>query len=320
MNSFPLPLHLRDIPADLQCAVIWIVFTVATVYLPVINETPLRVLFALPFILFIPGYLLIAALFPKQDDLDGIERVALSFGLSIAIVPLIGLALNYTPWGIRLDPILTALALFTFGMAGVALYRRLLVLEEERFTVAFGAGVAQIRSELFDADASRLDRLLSVLLLLAITAAVVTTAYVIVVPKEGEKFTEFYILGMEGKAADYPTLFSEGESQSLIIGIGNHEYRYVNYTVETYLMDQTFDPATNQSTIHAMELLDRFMVEIDHNETEEIPYTFTVEDDRYNRLQLLLFCENPPAEEGEERIATAYRDLHLWIDVRSGDR
>ena len=125
---------------------------------------------------------------------------------------------------------------------------------------------------------------------------------------------------MEGKAADYPTLFSEGESQSLIIGIGNHEYRYVNYTVETYLMDQTFDPATNQSTIHAMELLDRFMVEIDHNETEEIPYTFTVEDDRYNRLQLLLFCENPPAEEGEERIATAYRDLHLWIDVRSGDR
>jgi len=30
---------------------------------------------------------------------DGIERVALSFGLSIAIVPLIGLVLNFTPWG-----------------------------------------------------------------------------------------------------------------------------------------------------------------------------------------------------------------------------
>jgi len=38
-----------------------------------------------------------AALFPGKDDLDGIERIALSFGLSIAVVPLMGLALNYTP-------------------------------------------------------------------------------------------------------------------------------------------------------------------------------------------------------------------------------
>jgi len=33
------------------------------------------------------------------EGIDGIERVALSFGLSIAIVPLIGLVLNFTPWG-----------------------------------------------------------------------------------------------------------------------------------------------------------------------------------------------------------------------------
>jgi len=44
-------------------------------------------------VLFLPGYTLIATLFPRKDDLDGIERVALSFGLSIAITPLLGLAL-----------------------------------------------------------------------------------------------------------------------------------------------------------------------------------------------------------------------------------
>ncbi len=37
------------------------------------------------------------AAFSEKNDLDGIERLALSFGLSIAVVPLIGLGLNFTP-------------------------------------------------------------------------------------------------------------------------------------------------------------------------------------------------------------------------------
>ena len=66
----------------------------------------------------------IAALFPRKDDLDGIERIALSFGLSIAVVPLTGLALNYTPFGIRLVPILAALSVFTVSLAVIAYLRR----------------------------------------------------------------------------------------------------------------------------------------------------------------------------------------------------
>ena len=37
------------------------------------------------------------------------------------------------------------------------------------------------------------------------------TAYVIITPKEGEKFTEFYILGPNGTASDYPTELKVGE-------------------------------------------------------------------------------------------------------------
>ena len=89
--------------------------------------------------LFLPGYALIAALFPRKDDLDAIERIALSFGLSIATVPLLGLALNYTPFGIRLSPILIVLSIFTVSLAIGAYVRRSMIPEEDRFVVEFGA-------------------------------------------------------------------------------------------------------------------------------------------------------------------------------------
>jgi len=76
------------------------------------------------FILYLPGSMLIEALYPRGEDLESLERLALSIGLSLAVVPLIGLILNYTPWGIRLTPIVTSLATFTETMAVLALVRK----------------------------------------------------------------------------------------------------------------------------------------------------------------------------------------------------
>jgi len=75
------------------------------------------------FVLFIPGYVTVEALFPRSHELDSIERFALSVGLSLALVPLVGLLLNYTPWGIRLTPIVTSLTVLTIGLAMIALAR-----------------------------------------------------------------------------------------------------------------------------------------------------------------------------------------------------
>lgn len=63
-----------------------------------LNETQVRIILGLPLVLFLPSYALIATLFPRKGDLDGIGRIALSFGLSIAITLLLGLALNYIPF------------------------------------------------------------------------------------------------------------------------------------------------------------------------------------------------------------------------------
>jgi uncharacterized membrane protein len=76
------------------------------------------------FVLYLPGSMLIEALYSKSQDLERLERLALSIGLSVAVIPLIGLVLNYTPWGIRLTPITLSLATFTEAMAITALIRK----------------------------------------------------------------------------------------------------------------------------------------------------------------------------------------------------
>ncbi len=76
------------------------------------------------FVLYLPGSMLIEALYPRGEELEPLERLALSIGLSLAVVPLIGLVLNYTPWGIRLTPVSISLAIFTGAMAIIALRRK----------------------------------------------------------------------------------------------------------------------------------------------------------------------------------------------------
>lgn len=83
----------------------------------------LRYAFGSVFILFLPGYALIEALYPKKE-LDELTRFALSIGLSLAIVPLAGLILNYTPFGLRLLPVAVFLAGTTIALLTVALTRR----------------------------------------------------------------------------------------------------------------------------------------------------------------------------------------------------
>jgi len=102
------------------CATLLSIYALPSIYPLVI----IRWILGSIFVLFLPGYVTVQALFPEGKELDSIERVALTIGLSLALTPLIGLVLNYTPWGIRLNPIVTALTLFTIGLAMIGTVRR----------------------------------------------------------------------------------------------------------------------------------------------------------------------------------------------------
>src|SRR5690349_2109645 len=52
-----------------------------------------RIALGLTYVLFVPGYCLMVALFPRREDLDGVARVGTSIGLSVALVPPLALLL-----------------------------------------------------------------------------------------------------------------------------------------------------------------------------------------------------------------------------------
>ena len=110
-------------------------------------------------------------------------------------------------------------------MSLIAWLRRRWLPEGERFELDF-------RLRVPGWGGSTWDKVLSVVLAVTVLGALGALGYVIAVPKVGERFTEFYILGTEGKAVDYPRELAVGEEADVMVGIVNHEYETVSYRVE----------------------------------------------------------------------------------------
>ncbi len=230
---------------DIDNRKILIAIVVMTLLLfPVVTFTTgsLRIALGLLFVIFFPGYGLLSALFPKRGNLSGTERLALSLGLSIAVVPLIGLILNYTPWGIKLYPILTSITLFIIVTSTVGWYRQRKLPAADRFSVTFKASLPNW------IGMTKLDKALSILLVVVIVAALGCLGYVIATPKQSEEFTEFYILNIGGKAEDYPQQVILGEPVDIVIGIVNHEYQSASYRV-SITIDGTENSRVDMGTL-----------------------------------------------------------------------
>ena len=268
--------------------VIAILISVALVILAIVGEGAVRIALGLIFVLFIPGYTLTAALFPKRDSLDAVQRVALSFGLSIAVVPLIGLILNYTPWGISVNPILTSLLAFIIVTAGIAWFRRRRLPPEQRFVVRFS--FSWLRFWRFP---NRLDRVLSGVLIVAILAVIGMLVFAAIPPTVEEKFTEFYILDSEGKTENYPDVVVSGEEAQVTIGIVNREKEVTDYIINIYIGNQRVKEVGPLTLAHEerWEHLVGF-IPIEVGEDQEVRF-------------LLL-------KTGEVEVSEI---LHFWIDV-----
>ena len=165
-----------------------IVITILLIPLVLFTDGPARIVIGIGFVIFFPGYALLSVLFPRHTDLGGIERIALSFGTSIAIVPLIGLILYYTPWGIRLIPVLVTLSTFIIAVSLIACFRLLRLNKDERFHIDFSS------HPLHWPTLNKTDKILTGTLIAVIVIALGSLIFVVTNPKQGEAFSEFYTL------------------------------------------------------------------------------------------------------------------------------
>ena len=129
-HKVPLPRTIEGYLLTKQAVWYWTIIILALTTTTLVftipeNAYPLvytRYLLGSIFVLWLPGYTLIKALFPAKE-LDNIERTALSIGMSLALVPITGLLLNYTPWGIRATPVTLSLLALTTTFATAAVTR-----------------------------------------------------------------------------------------------------------------------------------------------------------------------------------------------------
>ncbi|TFH03777.1 MAG: DUF1616 domain-containing protein [Methanosarcina sp.] len=287
----------QKFPSDLLFVVGLVFLTDIFVLIPILNESFIRTVLCLPLVLFLPGYALIAVLFPTKTGLEGIERAALSIGMSVAVVPFIGLGLNNTSFGIREVPLLASLSVFIILTCAAAYVRRRQLPEDKTFGISFKASARSLLAEVLGKPESSTEKLLRTFLAISVLALVGSVAYVSIVPHEQEPFTEFYILGPNGTADNYTTEYVQGESGTVIIGIANHEHRAVNYTMDVRLENRSLQLPENLKYI-----------KLDDNTTLEEPLEITPSFEGENmELEFLLFNET------EKDVP--YRDLRLWINV-----
>lgn len=275
---------------DLTIICIWIIITSFSIIIPGFWSTYIRTILAIPVVLFIPGYVLIAALFPRKDDIGIIERIVLSFGLSIVLIPLLGLLINFT-FGIKLVPILVVLYIYTMIFISITIYRRKKLSEDVQFSVQFDNIYGIIRDGMRPKNST--DSILTIILIFTVVLTVGTIYYTITVPKIGEKFTEFYILNSDGKANNYSTNLRLNSPAVWLVGVTNREYTAVNYTVQIVL---------DKNILTTRTLI------LDNDEKWEKNITFIPDKVGTNKeLEFLLFKDN--------NFTAPYRSLRLWINT-----
>jgi uncharacterized membrane protein len=293
----------------------------------------IRSIFGFIFAIFIPGYVLVFTLFPTKKTDKGIsvlQRTTLSLGFSIAIVSLIGFGLNYTPWGIQLESVSFFLIYFVLIFSFLGYYRWLKIPQEKRFIPSFDTSA--LKSE------NKMDKTLIILIAISLVIVGMTIIYIVVNPKEGEHYTELYFSTINGRPEGYKKNLTIGEQVSGIIGIFNHEYQTINYTIEIWLINQTiyYNQSTgeNQSIYNHMWFINKTTVILPHmnidvektitNLTQwKTNYSFFPQKTGSFKITFLLYTT--PTDEystdtdykdiAAQKISSAYRELHLWINV-----
>ena len=293
--------------------------------------SPLRVLLALPALFLLPGYGLALAVFPARRTerrgrgsvrevaaraagggpagLDVVERLALSFGLSVFLLPVLALALSLAGVAFTALTVLPAVGGFALAALGVGHYRRSRLPRNRRYLPTVGDAAAAVGML---GAGEGVDRALNVALVVAVVGASAGLGLGIAAPQDGSSFTQVSLLteDLEGdlSASDYPTELAVDESAELVLSVQNREGEPTAYTAVV----QVQQVGPNGSVTERTELT-RFEREVLPGMTWRARHDLripTAGEDQ--RVIYLLYRGEAPAE---PTLENAYRHVYFWTDV-----
>lgn len=280
---------------------------------------PIRIVLVGSLLLFLPGYATSVAIFPRaggrppgdvrrnmpgwgNGSIDELERLVLSIGLSVAALPIVGVALAAMPWAMTQALVLLGCGAVTGVMLFVAFIRRIMLAPAERYVPPLGRGLGRT-----DASAA-----VSITLAVSVIIAVSALGFVVAMPQFGEPTTELYVLGWDEDgdptAANYPETVELDDSIEVNVGIENEERETVSYILIVQL-----ERLDEDGSVDGSDELTREEFQLEQGETWhepiEVSPTMAGED---LRVSFLLYRDEPHFFIDQR---TAYRDVHIWVDV-----
>ncbi|MFD1564322.1 DUF1616 domain-containing protein [Haloarchaeobius amylolyticus] len=319
------------VPVDLVGVVVFTV--VATVLLGVtdVSSSVVRAAVGFPLLFLVPGYVTVSALFPRSapaqksqsgirqlvrqtQTLTDVERVALSFGLSFALLPLLGLVIAVTPLGFTGPVVSSAVACFSVVGASLAAVRRLSVPAADRYRIGLGRRLEAAHTAIFGAK-STLRVVVNVVLVLSMVLSLTTVGYALVSPQQGEQYTSLRLLteseSGELVASGYPSEIEPGESVPFVVGVENQEQQEMTYTV--VVQEQRF---VDGELVERTEL-QRTDTQLDRGTTDYVDHTVTpTTEEGTVRIAVLLYPDGAPEE---PTLENAYRQAYFWTTITGSD-
>lgn len=284
---------------DLGLVVALLAATTATSLVPGL-PWPLQWPLGIAFLLVVPGYALVSALFPKKPVLRSrtgagqlggpswAARLGLSLAASVLVVGVVGYLLSVTV-GLTLVSAVLALDLVALAGAGVAAWRRGRLRPGQRAD-PLGDLSSDTPGPLF-ADTIVGSLAMAFALLLLVSAV----AYTAAAPPQGPTHSEVALLaeGENGElvAANYPETFVAGEGQPLSVSIENHEHDRVAYGAVVVA-----ESVTEDGTVTNREWIDQFERTLDDGERQVVTRDLAPTMAGDVRLRVLVYEGGVPAE------------------------
>lgn len=322
----------RSIPTDVAIVASLVVLADVAILLLPGSVGFLRVALGLPLVFFVPGYALLTVLFPEKSgapsdatadrrstgsvnrirrgDVDAVERVALSFGTSLALVPVVVL-LGSTVFGtLSVLPVLATINVVVGCLLAVGTARRRATPEPHRFEVS----THRIRRSVFGAESLK-SLVRNGVLAVSVVLVASTLIYAIAVPQTGQSFSQLQVLTESGSGdlvtSGYPANVTAGEAESTHVRVENHENERTTYALVVEL--QRVRAQGGSSTVVEEQRLAQMEQTLPPGETWEPRVEFTPELMGSDlRLTYLLYEGDVPDDPSREN---AYRSVYTPINV-----